>query len=237
MRYAFWFARTIFRYRLFKPEYENQEVKNSAKFQKWYKTMKEKKGKKFKIVKCSKDGTYYSNTYSSCPVCEDEYECKYCSSYIDDKDRCTCCIRRKLKIMHKCGLLFMDKTQRYEFNTFMEQSEAIKCFLIPVFNLVLFVGVISNCLFYKLKIKRNNEREYLDFIREKNDRIFITVVAFNIGIGIMLAIPFIIYNLIFILISILLLPLDSCEICPYMYFVGFSIRDWLYFYKNIQFRY
>ena len=222
----------------FKPEYENQEVKKSVNFQKWYKTMKEKKGNKFKIVKCSKDGTYYSNKYFSCPVCADEYECKYCSSYINDKERCTCCIRRKLEIMHKCGLKFMDKTQRYEFSTFMEQSEAIKCFLIPYFSFVLFVGVMSNCLFYKIKVKRDeDESECLYILRRKSGCIFVTVVGINLGIAIMLAIPFIFYNLIFILISILLLPLDSCEICPYMYFVGFMIRDWLYFYKNIQFMY
>ena len=139
---------------------------------------KEKKGNKFKIVKCSKDGTYYSNTYFSCPVCTDEYECKYCSSYINDKERCTCCIRRKLEIMPKCGLKFMDKTQRYEFSTFMEQSEAIKCFLIPYFSFVLFVGVMSNCLFYKIKVKRDEDKrsKCLDLLIKNNGYIFITVV-------------------------------------------------------------
>jgi hypothetical protein len=214
----------------YKPDYDNQNIEKSKAYQKWYKTMKEN-NKNDVLCKCPFDKIYYFNNFI-CPICKKKI-CNYCLNPFSKYSDSSCCIRRRLKENQERGLKAMNR-KVYELES-RYHKETVIFFLIPGVSLVFFIGAMTVCLYYKINMKNsiNNDDSYLDFITNKKSITPCVFMGLNILIAVLLAIPLLIYNICFNLFSLfLLLILDKCNICPYMFFVGFIQNDWLTYYEN-----
>ena len=190
----------------FKFDYKGQNINKNKFFKKFKKAMFKKNNNKGLIYFCPKDNAYfyYNSHYKYnngiCPLCRKDI-CYFCSKR-DVLYRDKCCLKKKL-----CYLFCEDGF------TFLEgNDQRIKLFtLIPLFNLILFVGGIHTVIYKIEDIYIKEMKCYWNFegylkseFDDKHWNIFIFIVVLDIGATIILIIPFAILNIIFTFILILI---------------------------------
>ena len=94
-------------YNYFKPDYENQNIKDSKDYKKWFKIMKDK-SKNDVLCRCPFDKIYFINN-KICPLCKRKI-CNYCSKVIPTSSAYY--IKRRLKNNHEKGLEIMNRKSR-----------------------------------------------------------------------------------------------------------------------------
>ena len=119
-------------------------------------------------------------------------------------------------------MLFQDgysliKPERYDDPD--DYYSFLKIFFIPIVSFMSFVAYFSATFFYKLYLK--NEGSTCESIFYKNDnhgRFFLTEIVVNVGIAFVLSIPFLIIDIYFkILLLIISLPFKNY---PLKYYFG-----------------
>ena len=157
------------------------------------------------LFKCQKDKIYF---YSSkvecqkipmykqiCPICKLTI-CYYCSRHInDDYDNGRCCLSRRFYCaINQDGFLVINKHYNYAY------PEIWNIFILPILSLIHFIGVVSSCFYYSMRIydKENNKfiYNYENKIRD-NTFIFVILIIFNVLFAIMLSIPYIVFDFYF----------------------------------------
>ena len=191
----------------FKIEYFGQDLKKNESFIQWQNEMKKIYGNDAKLFKCKRDKICYYGKFSDCkklplykikcPIC-DLSNCYFCSKHIDDYvDHGKCCLSRRIYC-----LFFQDAFEFIEndYDTFF--ADNLRIFLIPLFSLIFFIGLISACFFYKLKVSNLEPNDgylinYEEKIKDKNSFRFILIVVINVMFAIFLSIPFFICDIYF----------------------------------------
>ena len=212
---------------VFQLDYSNQSLKENKKFQKWKIQMLKKYGNDAKLFKCKNDNCYFYGSNKECktkplgaaycPICRRSI-CYYCLSisYDDSLDCGKCCVKRRVYCM-----LFQDG---YSFIKPEPNDDAdayysfLKMFFIPIFSFMTFVGYFSIVLFYKLYMKDGPIYENIFYKDDRHARLFTTEISINVGIALILSIPFLIIDIYFkILLLIISLPFNNY---PLKYYFG-----------------
>ena len=216
----------------FKIEYENQNLNDDISYLKWKNSMVNLKGNDTKFLKCKKDNIIFACTkksliehpvyQSTCPVCKNNI-CYYCSTYFNDYvNYGGCCIKRKIYCMFLWdGFRYINDFEIVPDNTLF-YSKALTFFIIPGYSLFIFILVIHLTFFYDLKKTNNNQSDtYRSFKRDCSFHLFL---AINIAFNAMLTVPFIVLNIYFIvLLLIISLPFKKY---PLKYFLGIGYASY-----------
>ena len=213
---------------LFKIEFNGQNLKNNKLFKKWQNEMKKIYGNDAVLFKCQEDEIYF---YASkveckkipmykqiCPICNFTI-CYYCSRHIKDNcDNGKCCISRRFYCaINQDGFVFFNN--KADYDTFFRVNFYI--FLLPILSFIYFIGVVSACFYYRLRIydKKKNEFIYTYESRIKyNTFIFGIVLIFNVLFAIMLSIPYIVFDF-YIKILIFIISLFT-KFYPVIYYLS-----------------
>ena len=205
---------------IFKLDYKGQSLKGNIKFEEWKKEMLNIYGNDAKLFKCKRDYIYFycSNQdcktlpfYESvCPICHYRicYFCSKCSKYDYTHGEC-CIIRRIYCMIFQDGFTYINGSADEEYN-FKENI----IFLCPIIGFMYFAALFSIAFFYKLKVKDKNVNEeyygiYEDEIKDSENNFckFETIVGLNIGLTFVLSFTFLIldiyFKILFILISLI----------------------------------
>ena len=187
----------------FEIEFLGQNLNKNESFIQWQTEMKKIYGNDAKLFKCKEDKILYYGKFSDCkkipifkikcPICK-RSNCYFCSKHIDDYlDNGKCCLSRRIYC------LFFQEA--FEFINDPHRDDFIH--LIPFLSLVLFIGFISACFFYYLKVSRlepnniGNLENYEERIRYNNFFRFLVIIGINVAFAVSLSIPFFIYDLYF----------------------------------------
>ena len=189
----------------FEMEFFGQNLKKNESFIKWQNGMKKIYGNNAKLFQCQKDKTFYYASSSDCkkyplykrkcPICNNSI-CYFCLKYTNDNcDFGNCCVYRRIICLFLQDA-FVIINKKYD-----DFYEIFKFFIIPLFSAFFFIGLVSACFFYKLKLandKSNNGYllNYEDHL-ENNMFIFKVVVAINVAFAIMLSIPLFLLDIYF----------------------------------------
>ena len=95
----------------------------------------------------------------------------------------------------------------------------LKMFFIPIISFMYVIAYFSATYFYKLYMKnKGGTYESIFYINDNNGRLFMTEIVINVGIAFTLSIPFLIIDIYFkILLLIISLPF---KIYPLKYYLG-----------------
>jgi len=192
----------------FKIEYFGQNLKKNKSFIQWQNEMKKYYGKDAKLFKCKKDKIFYYAKFrdckklplykTKCPIC-DLSNCYFCLKHTDDgADDGKCCLSRRIYcLFFQAGFAFIENDDNDEYF-----FDYLKIFLIPLLSLAAFIGLVSACFFYKLKVSNLEPNDgylinYEDKFQDKNSFIFKLIIVINVLFAVFLSIPFFIYDLYF----------------------------------------
>ena len=219
------------KYEIFRPEYENQKIKNNQNFINWENSIFKKYGKDAKLFKCTKDNIYYYTPnnecmdypyyVSHCPKCN-YFVCYYCSTRAEPRYAGfgQCCIRRRLYyLFHEDGLEYIKPDRRWNFDKPTEfNGFPLVMFLIPFINMVYTIAAISDVLFYQMEFYDGNDfNSYEDRIKNNNN-IYLTLSVVNVLFALVLSIPFFFFN-IFVLILLWLISIPF-KLIPVKFVAG-----------------
>ena len=218
------------KFEIFRPEYENQKIKNNQNFINWENSIFKKYGNDAKLFKCTKDKIYFYTSNKDCmdypfyacrcPVCN-YFICYYCLGRTDHDhaEFGQCCIRRRLYYsFHYDGLELLKPNESGD----NDEVFALLLFIIPFISMVFSIGAISALLFYKMEFYDGN-RFYCYEGRIKNNAItFATFFVLNLLFAVVLSIPFFFLN-IFVLIVLWLISIPF-KLIPVKFVAGVLIR-------------
>ena len=186
----------------YKLDYKGQSI-NSEEFKKWKKDMLEKYGKDAKLFKCKDDNILFYITNKECksipkykydcPFCKKSI-CYFCSKLTNKEDNCgRCCI--KIRIIN----LFTDSAYIFFKGGYDDYKYMRFLLLIPLFNLLYLINMISINLFYGLYDKTKEKKESgstdtyehrIGYLDENKNCLFILIIILNALCAIMLGICF-----------------------------------------------
>ena len=213
----------------FQLDYSNQSLKENKKFQKWKIQMLKKYGNDAKLFKCKNDNCYFYGSNKECktkplgaaycPICRRSI-CYYCLSisYDDSLDCGKCCVKRRVYCM-----LFQDGYSFIKPESYDDPDayySFLKIFFIPIVSFMNFVAYFSATYFYKLDMKSEDGGtcESIFYKDDNHGRLFMTEIVVNVGIAFALSIPFLIIDIYFkILLLIISLPFKNY---PLKYYFG-----------------
>ena len=214
--------------RIFKFDYEGQNLEKNALYIQWKNSMLSKYGKDVKLFKCLKDKIYFYATYNEynniyfrqakCPICKNPI-CYYCSRFFNDSlnKKASCCLKRKIRF------IFLKDSFIY-FNR--ERDGYFLYFFIPGWSFLFLFLRIQNSFFYKLAMKnaKSDENGYLPiymYNTEKTDFIF----NINFLSCILFIIPFFIINIYIILFTFIIsIPF---KYIPLKYIIGIAYGSFI----------
>ena len=212
----------------FKLDYSNQSLKENKEFQNWKIQMLERYGNDAKLFKCKYDNCYFYGTnkecktrpYKSayCPICNRSI-CYYCLRSCGEGscDNGRCCVKRRIYCMFfQDGYSFIKPGQYDDVDAYYS---FLKIFFIPIIFFMYVVAYFSATYFYKLYRKnKNSTYEGMFYQDDNNGRFFMTEIVVNVGIAFALSIPFLIIDIYFkILLLIISLPFKNY---PLKYYFG-----------------
>ena len=218
----------------FKPEYEEQKLRNNINFKKFKESIIKKYGNHARIFYCTKDKIYFYYDDSKfpylegiCPLCKWRI-CYFCSS-INWED-CCCLRKRAYYLLNVDALIFLDSYPKKEHINY-NFSDYLFYALVPYINCIFFFGGL-HVFIYKLKtnIKTGSEyngvEDYMSFESVINGcydhmESFGFIVTLDILTLIILAIPLFFLNLFFTIILIIIsIPFKFYPI-KYLFGIGF----------------
>ena len=213
----------------FKLDYKGQNINKNKFFKEFKVTMFKKNNNKGLIYFCPEDNAYFfdSSEYKYqngiCPLCGKDI-CYFCSKR-DQLYRDKCCLSKKMHyLFYKEGFIFFEDYFRGK----------LLFALIPLLNLILFVGGIHK-LIYKIEDiyirEMNCYWNFEGYLKSEFDRdyvnhcdIFKFFVALDVGSTIILIIPYAILNIIFTIILIIIsIPF---KFYPIKYLAGIAYKGW-----------
>ena len=189
--------------KIFKIDYDEQNLNNNIEYQKWKKSMIKYYGKNAKLFRCLNDKILFFNTYNKninfsscfikCPICKD-YICHFCS-YSSNNEFNKCCLKREIVTL----LIF--RIPEYAKNEFKWTCENF-IFLIPGFNFFSLYCVIYEYLVFEViaRLNKQNKNGELKLLSKEN-KIYLSLVVLT---GILIGISFLIFNTFFIIFMILI---------------------------------
>lgn len=202
--------------RIFKLDYEGQNIENNNNFIQWKQSMLSIYGNNTKFFKCLKDNILFCKNddlnhdiffyQNICPICQNRI-CYYCSRYGRDIffENASCCLKRKIKyIFIRDKYFFLNQNINVESRRILFKQYFI-IFLIPIAGFLLFIARIQTSFFYKLLMKNTILRDdgilpsYKNHLNKKD-----LVITINIIFSCILAIPFLIINIYTILLVLLI---------------------------------
>ena len=221
--------------KIFKYDFDGQNVKNTSKFQTWEHSMKEIYGNNGKLFKCLFDKIYYystnddcKNSYylSPCPICK-KNSCYFCSTFCKDVygQKGSCCIKRRIKcIFLQDKLIYVSQNQNEENINLYKKAFII--FFIPFLSFLIFIGRIQSSFFYGLtytKYKLDEKGCYIPYKETLSHKNKYLVVTINVVAASFLTIPFLIINIyIIIIVWIFSIPI---KLIPIRHFIGIIYGD------------
>lgn len=222
---------------VFKPSYENQDLRNNADFQNWKSSMISKYGENAKLYKCPIDKIYFytsdeeggnnHNNEGHCPICKKAI-CFFCLQ-LTTRGMFNCCFKKKFIEMYQSGLEYCN-TKIRDYGDY--ETRAIKYFLLPGINFIFLIGIIFNFSYYKfiMGYEDGDDYAYESYLHQNYFR-FGVIVAINGITSIVLSFSFFLYTIyasILILISIII----NQKI--FSFFVGAIHEDWAYINRNFH---
>ena len=219
----------------FKLDYSNQSLKENKEFQNWKIQMLKRYGNDAKLFKCKYDNCYFYGTnkecktrpYNSayCPICNRSI-CYYCLRSCGEGscDNGRCCVKRRIYCMFfQDGYSFIRPEPNDDADAYYS---FLKMFFIPIFSFMTFVGYFSIVLFYKLYMKDGPIYENIFYKDDRHARLFTTEISINVGIALILSIPFLIIDIYFkILLLIISLPFKNYPLKYYLGILYQGIRE------------
>lgn len=201
--------------KIFKTDFVGQNINKNREFIVWKNKMNIIYGKTDKLFYCSEEGLYFYSSKSisecqptytvRCPNCL-KFFCYFCSKYIKDNENendnyVYCCFKRLI-----CYKSFRIDENIEDQNYF---GVSVILFLIPYISLILIIASFSVSLFYKNTTKNSSYHNYGDHIKNKGNIVFIFFLGINILIAVILAIPYILISVAYILIILIIsVPLE-----------------------------
>ena len=196
---------------IFRPEYENQNIKNNQNFINWEKSIFTKYGKDAKLFKCTEDNIYFYTSNKDCieypfyacrcPECN-FYICYYCLGRTDhhDAEYGQCCIKRRLYYsFHFDALEYIRPIKPWDNEESILDKYTVLFFSIPFVNMIFCIYAISALFFYKMQFY--NGDSFIPYEnRFSNIVSYGVVLALNGLFAIALSIPFFLYNAFFLII-------------------------------------
>jgi hypothetical protein len=222
-------------FEIFRPDYENQNIKNNQNFINWENSIFKKYGNDAKLFKCTKDNIYFYTSNKDCidypyyvchcPECN-YYVCYYCSARTEPRYSGfgQCCIRRRLYyLFYEDGLEYIKPDKRWNFDKPTEfNGFPLVMFLLPFINMVYTIGAISALLFYKMEFYDGNDFNCYENRIKNNVTTFLTFFIVNALFAVVLSIPFFFYN-IFVLIILWLISIPF-KLIPVKFVAGVITR-------------
>lgn len=216
--------------KIFKPDYDEQNLDNNRNFQNWKSEIIKNYGNEGIFYKCPNDKIYFyeegiNKIEGICPLCHKEI-CFFCMKNVSNH---ICCLKRKFTLMCQAGKINMNK----DINDFNDYEQAfIFYFLIPGVNIIFFIGIFLYITFYQLDIHYDKSNNHPDPSTLRCRKIeFCVIVATNGIMSIFLAISFFIYGILFSLIFLIFIIFKK-RFCAFL--SGFFYKDWEYIYKNFH---
>lgn len=215
--------------KIYKSDYENQNITNNPKYQSWKLEMLQKYGKKGKIFECIQENLFYFVPYEDymrnpyyqvkCPSCQNEI-CYFCKKSIPDAlSEGSCCYKRKITCLYyQKGFRYINNNREF----FYGYSKSLKLLLIPIINILFFIKEIHIAFFYDMYTKKENRNEdYLAFEDEDFYCTYYEAIIFVINI-IMAFLLSIVYFLIYYYFVIFLLMFSIFDVShkPFKFWLG-----------------
>ena len=223
------------KFEIFRPEYENQKIKNNQNFINWENSIFKKYGNDAKLFKCTEDEIYFYTSNKDCmdypfyacrcPQCN-YFVCYYCLGRTDQDDAVfgQCCLRRRLYyLFHYDALEYIkpNKIWNEEKPSELEGFELL-LFLIPFINMVYTIGAISALLFYKMQFYKGEKCTWYENRIKNNVATFLTFFVVNALFAVVLSIPFFFFN-IFILLILWIISIPF-KLIPLKFVAGVIMR-------------
>ena len=215
-------------FEIFKLDYENQNLKSNASYEKFKNEIKKKYGNDAKLFRCNIDKiifyydcSKYPYYTAKCPKCQ-KFICYFCSFGRKYCEENCCAIYQIHSLFNVDALIFVDKYPR-QIDFAINIKNVLIILLIPLINITYIICCIHSILFYRLLYKKSSpNQEYEDrIVQVITDRSYaccIIIFAFD-GLGsILLSIPLFILSIyFFILLLLISLPF---KFYPLKYFFG-----------------
>ena len=204
--------------KVFKLQYEDQNVNNNIDYQKWKKIMLKEYGNNSMEFKCNEDKILFYSKYNDC--LNDYYyksKCPICKNYI-----CYFCSFNDNYMYNKCWI----KSSFYK-SIFFSAPQSVNekfekfnlTFLVPGLNVIIIIMFFFYSFYIDLlkeKAKSNNIRE--EYIGHIKDKEYILNYIFIVSIGIFITISYlIIFSYLIVLLIIISIPF---KFVPLKYYIG-----------------
>ena len=191
---------------VFKIDYDNQKLDNNIDYKNWKESMLKYYGKNAKLFRCLNDKILFFkkyidsksifNYFQKCPICK-KYICYFCSYSSNIKEEVLkCCFRRAIitKLIYEVPL--------YVKNEFKWTCEYFN-FLIPGKNFFSIFIVINIFFLFRIASRqsRQNKNVNLEVSDSFKNKFFLLFIDLT---GVLISIPFIIYNIFFIIFMLLI---------------------------------
>ena len=208
--------------KIFRFEYEEQNLKNNKGFQKWKYELEKKYGKSIRLYKCNKDKIFFYHQINDrfdsyireCPECK-KYICFFCSQIIDGPPIFAefignyCCLKRLLFF-----IFYREKTCTHEGDPTIMYILSYVSFIIPILSsFALIMSIIQNLFCFK------HYDNYIQFIKRKN-YIFIMILIINLGFAFIMSIAYLNLTLIYIIFIFLIsIPFKMIHLKNFLLFI------------------